>query len=1052
MVAADSAGEVMQAGGQPRVVGELRRDIGRYRVVVVTGVAGWGKTTAVMQVVRERSVAWLVIDRRHAHPARFVGGLADALRQRGCDVSVPLPEAGSAEERVWQPAIDQLCRTLEELGRELVVVFDDLQELPSDAAALRVLADLCRGAPEALRLVLITRHQLPFSLTRLRGRGLVGDVDTRQLELDRGEVEVLLRAEVEKASAGLIDRVWECTGGWPAAVRIAIDAIGRTGEDRWVAALDALVRPGGRLREYVLEEVLACEPDQVVDLLRQLAVLGCVSVSVCRGLGWEDAADLLPELARRGLVRAADGDAGQWSLIRPLAGVLSSESVMTTQDAAALHRTAADYRAAARLLAEHGEAMVESGHGDVVLAASGVAPAELDRSRITPVLGHARYVRGQLDEAMAAFDAVAHSDPLDAGLAWRMGLIAFARAEFDEALTIFRRAELGSADADEALLLAWAARTHLQVGHRDRCAELATRALAVARGCGDQVALATAYSAHADLAIHDGDRLRGEADLAAAQRAAQAGGSLLQQLGIDVTRAFHLLELGLPHQALRETGCALRLAEQSGHATLAAFALTHRATAEARIGRMEEALCDFRAARDLFASIGSRFISRPLCGIAEAHRVRGELAQAAAAYQEALEAAKSHHEAYSLSCALTGLARVSVIDDPHAAVDYADQAVALGPGHRQVQALLTRGWVALATNEPDTARIHASRAAALARRRRDRPGLAEALELTVLASPSPAEHGVLAAEAAQIWQELGYPIDQAFAQLIVAGAATHVTSAAAEAAVRVLHQHRVRTTPPQAAGPLAVLLHRERRVSIRTLGALQVFRDGKPVASAEWHSKKARQLVRILTARHGRPIAREQLMELLWPKEDPARTSNRLSVLLSTVRTVLQPSGAPGQPVLLVSDRDAVWLDLDHVDVDVECFLTLAGPALDAHTRGSAAATAQLITAEAAYTGDFLEDTPYQEWAIPLREEARTTYLNVLHALTTRLRDAEDVDRMTRYALRLLAYDDYDEQAHLDLVRGLVRAGRRGEARRRYSVYCQRMKQLDVTPAPFPHR
>jgi DNA-binding SARP family transcriptional activator len=60
---------------------------------------------------------------------------------------------------------------------------------------------------------------------------------------------------------------------------------------------------------------------------------------------------------------------------------------------------------------------------------------------------------------------------------------------------------------------------------------------------------------------------------------------------------------------------------------------------------------------------------------------------------------------------------------------------------------------------------------------------------------------------------------------------------------------------------------------------------------------------------------------------------------------------------------------------------------------------------------------------------------------------------MRRRTLRLLAhddYDDYDEQTHLELVRGLVRAGRRGEARRRYRAYCQRMTQLHVTPAPFP--
>jgi DNA-binding SARP family transcriptional activator len=63
---------------------------------------------------------------------------------------------------------------------------------------------------------------------------------------------------------------------------------------------------------------------------------------------------------------------------------------------------------------------------------------------------------------------------------------------------------------------------------------------------------------------------------------------------------------------------------------------------------------------------------------------------------------------------------------------------------------------------------------------------------------------------------------------------------------------------------------------------------------------------------------------------------------------------------------------------------------------------------------------------------------------------ADDTDAATRYHLRILERDRYDEPAHLGLVTTLVAAGRHGEARRCFRVYCARMDEIDVESAPFP--
>ena len=81
-------------------------------------------------------------------------------------------------------------------------------------------------------------------------------------------------------------------------------------------------------------------------------------------------------------------------------------------------------------------------------------------------------------------------------------------------------------------------------------------------------------------------------------------------------------------------------------------------------------------------------------------------------------------------------------------------------------------------------------------------------------------------------------------------------------------------------------------VAVEALGRFRVLREGVAVPRSAWRSRKARDLLKMLVARHGRPVSRDALIEALWPEEDPARCANRLSVALSTLRGVLDASGA----------------------------------------------------------------------------------------------------------------------------------------------------------------
>jgi DNA-binding SARP family transcriptional activator len=239
-------------------------------------------------------------------------------------------------------------------------------------------------------------------------------------------------------------------------------------------------------------------------------------------------------------------------------------------------------------------------------------------------------------------------------------------------------------------------------------------------------------------------------------------------------------------------------------------------------------------------------------------------------------------------------------------------------------------------------------------------------------------------------------------------------------------------------------------LAIRALGGFRVLRDGRPVPLRAWQSKKARDLLKLLVARRGRPAPRECLIEALWPDDDPRRTANRLSVALSTVRAVLDPEHRFEPEHFLVAGRDAIALETERITLDLELFVAQAEAGLALVRAGREEdARRSLEAAETTYAGDFLEEDLYEDWAAGPREEARALYIAVVRALARLSETAGDHEAAGRHCLRILERDPYDEDAHLALVRTRLSARAHGEARRAYTRYAARMAEIGVEPAPF---
>jgi DNA-binding SARP family transcriptional activator len=101
------------------------------------------------------------------------------------------------------------------------------------------------------------------------------------------------------------------------------------------------------------------------------------------------------------------------------------------------------------------------------------------------------------------------------------------------------------------------------------------------------------------------------------------------------------------------------------------------------------------------------------------------------------------------------------------------------------------------------------------------------------------------------------------------------------------------------------------------------------------------------------------------------------------------------------------------------------------------------------YQGDFMQDDPYEDWAIPMREKLRIAYLDMLVHLSHIYFSQGKLASCVALCQLTLERDNCREDAHCLLMRCYCQQGQDYLALRQYQICVSALKsELDVEPAP----
>ena len=393
-------------------------------MTIISAPAGSGKTSLLRAWAdrpgQSHRLAVVQVERNQQDAQQFWFALLNAVRHASGAAGCAGPPAATPDFN--GPAmVDRVLSELADHRGRVILVIDDLHELNSPEA-LAQLTRLLTNLPPDAHAMLATRRDLRLRLHQLRLGGELAEIRAADLRFSERETRELLAASgiaLPDAGAALLH---QRTEGWAAGLRLAaISLADHPDPERFVAEFSGSNRT---VAEYLIAEMLDCQPGDVQDLLLRTCLLdrvngeladlltgGSGSERILLGLAdanafvvsldpertWFRYHHLFADLLRLELRRTLPGDVP--GLHRRAADWLIQHGQVV--DAVRHTQAAGDWPEAARLLADHSFSLTLDGQAQTIQALVRAFPPGEDHPELALVRAGGDLVRGRLDEAAA---------------------------------------------------------------------------------------------------------------------------------------------------------------------------------------------------------------------------------------------------------------------------------------------------------------------------------------------------------------------------------------------------------------------------------------------------------------------------------------------------------------------------------------------------------------------------------------------------------------------------------------------------------------------------
>lgn len=334
---------------RPDVI-EKVREAYSFPLTLITAGAGYGKSTLVNQAFPEKQdlSVWFHISEQDTAAPLFLLHLIRAVQRVFPPVGKRAQDMLDREERqdsaepnaVLEVFIAELTDTVKD---QSIIVLEDYQYVVNCEDILCLTENLIDLLPENIHLIIASREKVPLpGLAIRRARGLALEIEEQDLAFKCHEISELFHGyyglDVDNAIA---QRLVERTEGWIMAIHMLGQHMKRGAS--WDSALSALPQSLSELFEYLAQEYLFKQSQDIFEFLKYTAHLSILKAEDCNNiLGITSGAAILKAFGSKGLFTFHMGE-GLYRYHHLFQEFIQKTAPLSPEAKAAFHRKAALY-------------------------------------------------------------------------------------------------------------------------------------------------------------------------------------------------------------------------------------------------------------------------------------------------------------------------------------------------------------------------------------------------------------------------------------------------------------------------------------------------------------------------------------------------------------------------------------------------------------------------------------------------------------------------------------------------------------------------------------
>jgi len=268
---------------RPRLVHKLSEGLANP-LILISAPAGFGKTTLITEwhyssLGQAVPLAWLSLEAEDNDSTRFLTCFVSALE--------PVKPGMLAEAEVLPQSSEPnvvlatLIQCLSRIPNPFALVLEDYHSITTNTIH-DAITYLISHMPPQMHLILSSRIDPPLPLARLRVRGDLTEIRTDDLRFTREETSMYLNQIMGLAlSTKDINTLEARTEGWIAGLKLAALSMQRDPRADLTAFVSEFAGSHHYIADYLVEEVLNGQSEQVRRFLLQTSVLTSLCGPLC---------------------------------------------------------------------------------------------------------------------------------------------------------------------------------------------------------------------------------------------------------------------------------------------------------------------------------------------------------------------------------------------------------------------------------------------------------------------------------------------------------------------------------------------------------------------------------------------------------------------------------------------------------------------------------------------------------------------------------------------------------------------------------------------------